>query len=168
MMTIQAVFQARNWQWLLDECQNVKRELGRGGSEIGSGRPLSREYERALGSLRAMLERSRNYYQSSLNRFLIKSPAFSNVFKVTDTTHGQLLGPVMKISLRDYSTLYRDDRIGWCLFQLTRIFDHQSVFEPSAVLRCLDDFLNDCSRKEAERIDPDMHICISRISGTVG
>ena len=163
ILTIKAVIHARDWQFLLDECRNVKRERERSKTEIGSGSSLPHGYERALGSLGTMLERCRSYHQMNLQRLLIRSPAFSNVFKVTDTHH-HLLGPALIADLRDYSTLQRDDRIGWCLFQLTQNFDKHYVFEPSAVLRCLDDFLHDCTCKEAERIDPDMHRSISELT----
>ena len=161
ILTIKAVIHARDWQFLLDECRNVKRERERSETKIGSGKSLPNGYEKALGCLEAMLERSRSYHQMNLHRLLIRSPAFSNVFKVTDTASHQ---PLLIADLKDYSTLYRDDRIGWCLFQLTQSFDHPLTFEPSAVLRCLDDFLNNCTRKEAERIDPDIHRSISELT----
>ena len=40
IMTIKVVLGARDWQWLLEECQNVKRELRMSGSDISPGKPL--------------------------------------------------------------------------------------------------------------------------------
>ncbi|KAF6227588.1 hypothetical protein HO173_012117 [Letharia columbiana] len=164
IMTLKVILQARDWQWLLEECQNVKRELQRSGSEIGPGKPLPKEYERALGSLEMMLRRSLPYHQLNLKRHLIRSPDFSKVFKVTGTAQQQLLGTALILELRDYTTLHRDDRIGWCLYQLTSNFDERHVFEPSAVLQYLDDFLDSCPRREAERIDQELQRCISELA----
>ncbi|CAD6587437.1 MAG: hypothetical protein ASARMPRED_003099 [Alectoria sarmentosa] len=164
IMTTKVVLEARDWQWLLDECQNVKRELQRSDSEIGCGKPLPEEYEKALGSLEKMLGRALAYHQLNLKRFLIRSPAFSKVFKVTGTVQQQHLGPGFILELRDYTTLHRDDRIGWCLYQLMSNFDEQHVLEPSAVLQYLDDFLDNCPREDAERIDQEMQRCISELT----
>lgn len=164
IMTIKVILQARDWQWLLDECHNVKQELQRSESEICPGRPLPKEYERALGSLEMMLRKALAYHQLNLKRFLVRSPAFSKVFKVSGTAKHQHLGTAFIVELRDYTTLHRDDRIGWCLFQLTADFDEKHVFEPSAVLQYLDDFLDNCPRKEAERIDQEMQRCISELA----
>ena len=164
IMTIKVVLGARDWQWLLEECQNVKRELQRGGSDIGPGKPLTREYERALGSLEMMLWRLLGSHQVNLKRVLIRSTAFSKVLKVTAIAQQQQFGTVMIIEPRDYPNLLRDDRIGWCLFQLTSNFDEHLVFEPSAVLQYLDDFLSNCSRKEAERVEQEIQRCISELA----
>ena len=164
IMTVKAVIQARDWQWLLDECQNVKRELQRSGSAVGPGKPLPEGYQRALGSLEIMLGQCLAYHQSNLKGFLLRSPAFSKVFKVTGTAQQQYFGLAFKIELRDYTNLYRDDRIGWCLYQLASNFDEQHIFEPSAVLQYLNDFLDDCPRKDHERIDQEMQRCISELA----
>ncbi|CAF9919707.1 hypothetical protein IMSHALPRED_004705 [Imshaugia aleurites] len=164
IMTIKVAVQAREWQWLLEECQNVKQELQRSASKIGPGEPLPKGYERALGSLEMMLEKALVFNQLNLKRFLIKSPAFSKVFKVTGTAQQQHLGPGFMIEVRDYTTLHRDDRIGWCLFQLTSSFDNPHTFEPSAVLQYLDDFIHSCPRKETERIDQEMQRSISELT----
>lgn len=164
IMTIKVVVQAREWQWLLDECQNVKRELQKSEWEIRPGKPLPKEYERALISLDMMLRGALGYHQSNLKRFLIRSPAFSKVFKVTGTAQHQHFGTGFILELRDYTTLHRDDRIGWCLFQLTSDFDEPLVFEPSAVLQYLNDFLGTCPGKDAERIDQEMQRCISELA----
>lgn len=168
IMTIKVVVQAREWQWLLDECQNVKRELQKSEREIRPGKPLPKEYERALVSLDGLLRGALCYHQSNLKRFLIRSPAFSKVFKVTGTTQHQHFGTGFILELRDYTTLHRDDRIGWCLFQLTQDFDNpRVVFEPSAVLQYLDDFLSNCPRKDAERIDQEMQRCVSELAAII-
>ena len=168
IMTIKVVLGARDWRWLLEECQNVKRELQMSGSEIGPGKPLPQGYESALGSLESMLLRSLGYHQINLKRVLLRSPAFSKVFKVTGIAQEQNLGTAMIVDLRDYSTLHRDDRIGWCLFQLTANFADRLVFEPSAILQYLDDFLETCPRKEAERIDQEIQRCISELAAITG
>ena len=65
--------------------------------------------------------------------------------------------------LKDYSTLFRDDRIGWCLFHLTEDCANPLVFEPSAVLQYLNDFLQDCPPKDAERMNHEIQRCISEL-----
>ena len=163
-MTIKVVLEARDWQWLLEECQNVKREHDRSDGGIGPGKPMTEDYERALGSLAMLLRDSQAYHQLHLSKFLIRSPAFTNVFKVTGTVQQQHLGTGFITKVKNYATLLRDDRIGWCLFQLKSDFDEQPVFEPSATLQYLDEFLETCPRKEAERIDQEMQRCITELA----
>ena len=167
IMTVKVLIHARDWQWLLEECQIVKLQLLKSGSKIGPGKPLPKEYERALGSLEKMLERYLAYHQMNLKRSLIRSPAFSNVFKVIGTAEDQILGTGLKVDLRDYSTLFLQDRIGWCLYQLTSSPSERLIMEPSAVLQFLDDFLKSCSPKETERIDQEMQRCISELTAII-
>lgn len=164
IMTIKVVLQARDWQWLSDECQNAKRELQRSELEIGPGKPLPEDYERALGSLGMLLEKSWADQQLNMKRLLVRSPAFSKVFKVTGTVQQQHLGSGFVFELRDYATLFRDDRIGWCLFHLASNPEEPRIFEPSAILQYLDEFLTNCPRREAERIDREMQRCISELA----
>ncbi|KAM0798500.1 hypothetical protein BDR22DRAFT_375830 [Usnea florida] len=164
IMTIKVVHEARDWQWLLSECQNVKRERDKSDSGIGPGKPMTESYERALSSLASLLWNSQVYHQKNLERFLIRSPAFTKLFKITGIARPQDLGTVFSTEVKDYATLLRNDRIGWCLYQLKSDFKERHVFEPSAVLQYLDEVLETCPRKEAERIDQEMQRCITELA----
>ena len=164
IMTIKVVHEARDWQWLLEECKNVKREQDKNDSGIGPGKPMTGDYERALGSLALLLWNSQLYQQKNLERFLIRSPAFTHLFKITGIARQQDLGTVFSTEVKDYATLRRYDPIGWCLYQLKSDFKERHVFEPSAVLQYLDEFLETCPRKEAERIDQEMQRCITELA----
>ena len=164
IMTIKVVHEARDWQWLLEECRNVKQEHDKSDSGIGPGKPMTRDYEKALSSLALLLWNSQVYYQKNLERFLIRSPAFTNLFKITGTAWQQDLGTVFSAEVKDYATLRRNDPIGWCLCQLKSDFNQHDVFEPSAILQFLDEVLETCPRKEAERIDQEMQRCIIELA----
>ena len=161
IMTVKMVIQARDWQWLLDECRAVKKRMGMPDAKLRLGEPLPAEYERALCGLQYLLRRAQTWYQESLSGLFMKSPAFQSMMQVTAVGKDYRDSWALAVDFKDYSQLYRKDRTGWCLFNLTKDPRDVYTFERSVVLQHLERFLETCPRQEIERIDQEMYKCIS-------
>lgn len=100
IMTIQVMAQARDWQYLLDECEIVKQECLRSKTDICTGWPLPARYERALGSLQMLLKRAASMQRMTLMRLILKSPAFQSKWKAVATGGDPILGMGLRGRLR--------------------------------------------------------------------
>ena len=161
IMTVKMVIQARDWQWLLEECRAVKKQIGMPDAKLRMGEPLPVEYERALCGLQYLLREAQIWYQDSLSRLFTKSPAFQSIMQVTAIGKDYRDSWALGFNFKDYSQLYRKDRTGWCLYNLTKDPRDLFTFERSVVLQHLEKFLETCPRQETERIDQEMFKCIS-------
>ena len=161
IMTVKMVIQARDWQWLLDECRALKQRMGMFDAELRTGEPLPVDYERALCGLQYLLRKAQTWYQESLSRLFLKSPAFQSIMQISAVGKDYRDSWALGFNFKDYSQLYRKDRTGWCLFNLTKDPRDLYTFERSVVLQHLEKFLETCPRQEIERIDQEMYKCIS-------
>ena len=159
IMTVKVVIQARDWQWLLDECQTVKGKMIQPEAKTRVGEALLVEYERALCGLQYLLRRAQSWYQDSLSRLFLKSQAFQSITEVTAIGKNYRDSWALGFEFKDYSQLYRKDRLGWCIHNLSKDADDKYTFERSVVLQHLEKFLETCSRQETERIDQEMYKC---------
>ena len=164
IMTVKVVIQARNWQWLLEECQTVKGKMIQLEEKTRVGEPLPVEYERALCGLQYLLRKAQSWFQDSLSRLFLKSQAFQSIMEVTAIGKDYRDSWALGFKFKDYSQLYRKDRLGWCTYNLSKDADNKYTFERSVVLQHLEKFLETCSRQEAERIDQEMYKCISKMA----
>lgn len=111
---------AREWKWLLEECENVKYELGKFWEPVRMRTPLFWKYEKALGSLELLLLHCLNLgFRIDLQQDLISAPSLKNYWEVTGIPEGQ----VHKVAVRLNSKympeeLYQKDRLMWCLYIL--------------------------------------------------
>ena len=167
IVTIKALIQARDWQWILEECQAVKAELVKSKAGVQCGKPLPASYEKALGSLQRMLEIARSDHQSNLRRLMLKLPQFREVFKIVSCGEVPLFGSFHFFDAKDYSTLYEKDRIGWCLYHLVRSEENPDTFDPSFIFPFLEDFLSTTSIGEAKRMSQDINACVSDLVAVI-
>lgn len=164
IMTVKVVIQARDWQWLLEQCQTVKGKMIQPEARTRVGEPLPVEYERALCGLQYLLRKAQSWYQDSLSRLFLKSQAFRSITEVTAIGKDYRDSWTLGFEFKDYSQLYRKDRLGWCIYNLSKDADDKYTFERSVVLQHLEKFLETCSRQETERIDQEMYKCISNMA----
>ena len=161
LMTVKMVVQARNWQWLLDECRAVKKQMEMPDAKARLGEPLPVDYKRALCGLRYLLQKAQTWYQESLLRRFMKSPAFQSIMQVTAVGKDHRASWALGFNFKDYPQLYRKDRTGWCLYNLAKDPRDPYSFERSVVLQHLENYLETCPRQEVGRIDQEMYKCIS-------
>lgn len=161
IMTVKVVIQARDWQWLLGQCQAVKTQMGMPEARTCVGQMFPVEYERALCGLLYLLREAQTWYQDSLSKLFLKSKAFQSTVEVIALGQDHRDGWVLGFDFKDYSQLYQKDRIGWCLFNLTKDPRDVNTFERSVVMQHLEKFLETCPPQETERIDQEMYKCIS-------
>ena len=164
IMTVKMVIQARDWQWLLEECRAVKKRIAMPDAKLRMGEPLPVEYKKALCGLHYLLREAQIWYQDSLSRLFMKSPAFQSIMQVTAVGKDYRDSWALGFDFKDYSQLYRKDRTGWCLYNLTKDPRDLYTFERSIVLQHLEKFLETCPRQEIERIDQEMYKCISEMA----
>lgn len=161
IMTVKALIQVRDWQWLLEECMTVKRIMGEPESKTHVEQPLSVWHEMALCGLQYLLQEAQSWYQASLSKLFLKSQAFHSIMEVVRAGKDHRDSWALGFNFKDYSQLYRKDRIGWCLYNLTKDPKDIFTFERSVVLQHLEKYLETCPRREVERIDQEMYKCIS-------
>ena len=125
---------------------------------------LPKQYERALGCLRALLSRAWKTHQHQLFRALVGSDAFRSSFETLATTHIESLGDVCTWNVKDYNTFHDRDKIGWCLYLLTRERENIQTFAPMLVLQYLERHLSCCSPAESQRLDETMRKHISNLA----
>ena len=164
IMTVKVAVQARDWQWLLEECRTVKRIIGASDAGTCEEGHLPFEYERALCGLEYLLKKAQTWYQDCLVRLFVKSQAFRSTLKITATGKDQGKSWALGFDFKDYSRLYQNDRLGWCLYNLTKNPADPNTFELSVVLQHLQKFLDTCPHSEIQRIDQEMYKCISDIA----
>ena len=161
IMTVKVAIQARDWQWLLEECQAVKKQIGKPEAKTRVGEPFPVEYERTLCGLLYLLREAQTGYQHSLQRLLLKSKSFQSIMEVKAIGKDHRGSWALGFDFKDYPQLYQKDRTGWCLYNLTKDHRDMNTFERSVVLQHLEKFLETCPRQETERIDHEMYKCIS-------
>ena len=66
IMTVKMVIQARDWGWVLEECQTLKKFMGGSAANTRAGDLLPPEYTRGLCGLRYLLLKAQSWYQISL------------------------------------------------------------------------------------------------------
>ena len=66
-MTVNMVIQARDWGWILEECQTLKKIMGGSGANICPGDVLPLEYTKVLCGLRHLLLKAQSWSQISLS-----------------------------------------------------------------------------------------------------
>ena len=167
MISLRAATQARDWKWILDECQNVKEEAKKAEIFKKTVVDASSRYDRALGYLLLLLEQELKDTQHSLERVMWKSPAFQSHFHFRVLNIEDIpLEHRMEIVLKDPQNLYHRDRLAWCLFMLTVEPITDLNVPPNAVnlgndhhivLQHLDSYLSSQPHKESQRIDSEMY-----------
>ena len=114
------------------------------------------DYERALRGLEYLLRKAQSWYQDSLSKLFLKSQ--QSITEVTAIGKDHSDSWALCFNLKDYSQLYRKDRIGCCLFNLTKDPEDITTFERSVVLQHLEKFLETCPRQEIERRSRDVQV----------
>ena len=99
------------------------------------------DYQRALCGLQYLLRKAQSWYQDSLSKLFLKSQAFQSITEVTAIAKDHRDSWALGFNLKDYSQLYRKDRIEWCLFNHTKDPEDITRFERSMVLQHLEKFL---------------------------
>ena len=161
IMTVKMVVQARDWGWVLEECQALKKFMGGSAANTSAGGLLPSEYARVLGGLRYLLLKARSWYQISLSQLFLKSREFHSIREVIGIGKNHEDNWVLGFNFRDYPQLYKEDRLGWCIYNLTKDVTDRNTFERSVVLQHLEKYLESRSPEDRERIDHEMYKCIS-------
>lgn len=162
IMTVKVVIQARDWQWLLEECQAIKEIMKEPDTDTHDGGSLPVRYESAIGGLQYLLQEAQSWYQGSLSKLFLKSPSFHSIMEVTATGKDHRNSWALGFDFKNYSQLYQRDRLCWCLYNLTKDPKDLYTFERSVILQHLEKYLETkLGRQETERIDPEMYRCIS-------
>ena len=162
IMTVKVLIQARDWQWLLEECQIIKRIMKDPEAKTLVGELLPSECECALVGLQCLLQEAQSWYQGSLSKLFLKSQAFQSIIAVTASGKDDRSSWALGFNFKDYSQLYRKDRLGWCIYNLTKDSKDLNTFERSVVLQHLEKFLETKEgRRDIDRIDPEMYRRIS-------
>ena len=91
----------------------------------------------------------------------MKSGDFHSIREVIGIGKNHKDNWVLGFNFKDYPQLYKEDRLGWCIYNLTKDAKDMVTFERSVVLQHLEKFLESCSPQERERIDHVMYKCIS-------
>ncbi len=139
----------------------VKMIMGEPESKTHVEQPLSVWHEMALCDLQYLLQKAQSWYQASLSKLFLKSRAFHSIMEVVGVGEDHRDSWALGFNFKDYSQLYIKDRIGWCLYNLTKDPKDIFTFECSVVLQHLEKYLETCPRREIERIDQEMYKCIS-------
>lgn len=161
IMTVKMVTQARDWQWLLEECRIVKMIMGEPEAKTPVGKLLSFKYERALCGLEYLLRKAQSWYQVSLSKLFLKSQAFQSIMEVTASGKDHRDSWALGFNFKEYPQIYQKDRIAWCLYNLMKDPKDANTFERSVVLQHLEKYLETCRPQEKKRIDQEMYKCIS-------
>ena len=159
-VTVNMAIQARDWGWILKECQTLKI-MGGSGANICPGDVLPLEYTKVLCGLEHLLLKAQSWSQTSLSQLFIKSRNFHSIGEVIGIGKDHRGNLVLGFNFKDYPQLYEEDRLGWCLYNLAKDVKEWNTFERSLVLQHLEKFLEICSPQDRERIDHEMYKCIS-------
>ena len=107
IMTVKMVIQARDWGWVLEECQTLKKFMGRSGANTCAGELLHSEYTRVLCGLHYLLLKAQLWYQISLSELFMKSKNFHSIREVTGVGKDGMDNLVLRYHFKDYSQLYK-------------------------------------------------------------
>lgn len=94
---------------------------------------------------------------------MVRSVAFRPLFYAQNLLEAKDGGWGASIQVKDYNTLHKRDRIGWCLYLLTRDREDIRTFAPMLVLQYLEHYLASCP-EESNRLDSEMHKYISNLA----
>lgn len=164
IVTQKVVTRARDWQWLVELCECVRREVEDSVEDITQGMELPTVYERELGCLFTLVKHCLQREQDDLQRLTFKSADFQHDFDVKrtiDTSHDW--DWALEIEFRNYQDAHRAERTSWCLYHLMQDSERSASFENALVLQHLDNSLNSQLAKEADKIDQEIYRCLSDI-----
>lgn len=120
------------WQWTLEECENVQTQYNRVHDQIHPGKPLPPEYDQALGALELLLVNCLHEASQHLNAFIPQRPGFRRNWKHDHSVPGQVsYRRAIKMTIAES---FEKDPLDWCMTQLQgdpggiRRFDHAMLF----------------------------------------
>ena len=164
ILTIGTFQRARDWNYLLEQCQIVKQERETYVSKPHIGTKLPKSYEQALGCLKFLLSRAWKEYQMELLKTMVKSEAFGSSYEALETGLWDNVATAVKFNIKEYHTLWDNDRIGWCLYWLTRDQEDCRTFPAISVLQYLESYLLDCHPEKSGKLDSEMRFYISNLA----
>ena len=164
-VSYQRFSKARDWRWLLEELHNVKNVHDKWSVEARSARLLPLEYQLALSCLDSTLSDTlENGSRVDLREYLGIAPSFQKYWNFAqDPGNPKLYMAEMKEKNR-LDVLFEKDRLMWCLYLVTLPPSEQTEDDVPLVLRYLDEYLDNCSRTEAGRINSVMYRFISELT----
>lgn len=157
---------AREWKWVLEECENVKYEYGKSWDPVRVGKPLFWKYEKALGSLELLLLHCLNSgSRLDLQQDLASAPSFKDYWEVTEITEGPVHRVVVRLRNKyKLEELYEKDRLMWCLYILALEPVEQSSWDVPLVLQRLDDHLTNSPPVEVARVSSIMYGYVAEVA----
>lgn len=162
IMTLKIAIRARDWQWLLDECREVKQLLD-SSEKMTLDKHLPPRYSNVLCILRGLLRKNHEYYRKNLMKSVVRSEAFRKTFEVTHIRDPREPGWEFRLGIKNWGTLYLTDRTAWCLLQIIQ-YESPFSFPPDQVFQHLDEHLRRSPKQESQRIDREINSWISDLA----
>jgi len=148
------------WQWVLEECENVRVQYQRFRDCIHPGERLP-EYDRALGALELLLVNQMHHWAKHLTAFIPDRPGFRHAYSHDHSVPGQV--SYQRTLRTPQGELFEKDRLDWCLTQLLGPPDQERRFDHAMLFAVLDDHLSKSSAAERARLDQALYDRLSDI-----
>jgi len=139
------------WQWVFEECANVRVQYLRFRDSIHPGERLPSEYDRALGALELLLVNQMHHWARHLTAFIPDRPGFRHAYNHDHSVPGQV--SYQRTLRTPQGELFEKDRLDWCLTQLLGPPDQERRFDHAMLFAVLDDHLSKSSPAERARLD---------------
>ncbi|KAH6883407.1 hypothetical protein BKA58DRAFT_448190 [Alternaria rosae] len=147
------------WQGVADELDIITSIYNRFRDQIAPGSPLPVNYEKALGSLEAMLAQGIDLRALQLSALKHERPAFSDLYEyIYDPAHRSTLSSLKKTpDMPRKEDEYKTHRLWWCLGNMLGDYDMPTRVPYPMLLGMLDDHLQSSDAKERKKMDEIMY-----------
>jgi len=152
------------WQWVLEECENVRVQYQRFRDCIHPGERLPPQYDRALGALELLLVNQMHHWAKHLTAFIPDRPGFRHAYSHDHSVPGQV--SYQRTLRTPQGELFEKDRLDWCLTQLLGPPDQERRFDHAMLFAVLDDHLSKSSAAERARLDQALYDRLSDYAAT--
>ncbi|KAK5722420.1 hypothetical protein LTR15_005650 [Elasticomyces elasticus] len=140
------------------ELRNAVEAFKLNQSGVRRGQPLPIAYDKALGSLRSVLERHYITYKCSLKSHMSQISAFQDSFSWDTYEVEEGLLVVAHLKPEETPTL-RKDPLFWCILQVCRVNSEETLASRTAHLRHIEELLQ--SEVQQKRLDQGLYDHIS-------
>ena len=142
------------WQWMLEECQNVKRQSIAVKEKITPGQPLPRQYDLALGALYLLSSSVYDARMGHLMTLVAHRPGFCHRYKFSNDNRDSFL--LERKSFMFRSQMYSEDPLDWCLYYLS-FPDRCHPYDVGMLFAFLNEYISNSPAGERERLDQQLY-----------
>jgi hypothetical protein len=139
------------WQWVQDECRNVKKQYVPFRDNINLGERLPPKYDQALGALELLLVNLMHARSRHLQAVIPQRPGFRHLWSIKQTIPGQVT--CTRKSKTPVTEMFYKDPLDWCLLQLQGAPDAPRRFDHAMLFAFLDEHLSKSPSPERARLD---------------